>query len=141
MKNILSNRIKELRKKRGLTQGELAERIGVHVQTLSRYERRINEIPADVLIKIFEELQPNSGWLLSGKGEMFIEKCEECEITGVAEASAPYGLTPKGREILALLRENPGDEDLILRLLKGKKAVKESLEGLQGDPDPSEAQD
>ena len=72
MKNILRNRIKELRKKKGVTQGELAEKIGVHIQTLSRYERGINEIPADVLIKIFEELQPSSGWLLTGEGEMFI---------------------------------------------------------------------
>lgn len=48
----MQNRIKELRKNRHLTQGELGEFISVTQQNLSKYENEIYEIPSDVLIRI-----------------------------------------------------------------------------------------
>jgi transcriptional regulator with XRE-family HTH domain len=137
IKNNLYNRIKELREKKGVSQVVLAKKIGVHEQTLSRYERGINEIPADVLIKIADFLRPSLGWLLMGEGPMFIE--QRPEALRIAEERAPYGdLTPEEREILSLLRENPELKGICRKLLGGRKAIKEALADLQKIPDPSE---
>jgi transcriptional regulator with XRE-family HTH domain len=136
IKNNLYNRIKELREKKGVSQAVLAKKIGVHEQTLSRYERGINEIPADVLIKIADFLRPSLGWLLMGEGPMFMERAPALSI---AEERAPYGeLTPEEREIIGMLRENPELTGLCRKLLGGRKAFKEALADLQKIPDPSE---
>jgi transcriptional regulator with XRE-family HTH domain len=42
-------RIAELRKDKGLTQQQLAERVGVHVQQLKRYEAGISQPTLDVI--------------------------------------------------------------------------------------------
>jgi transcriptional regulator with XRE-family HTH domain len=138
---LLRKKLGEKKGKKRFIQSEMAQLVGVDKQTWWRYENTSRSPDADVLQKLVQSVNLNPLWLLTGEGEMFVDQCKECEIKGVPEASAPYGLTLKGREILELLRENPEDEDLILRLLKGKKAVKESLAGLQRDLDPSEAQD
>lgn len=124
-----------MREKKGISQAVLAKKIGVHEQTLSRYERGINEIPADVLIKIADFLRPSLGWLLMGEGSMFIE---DTQPQGIAEAAAPYGdsLTPEEREIIDMLRENPELIGLCRKLLGGRKAIKEALADLQKIPDP-----
>ena len=46
--------IKELRKSRGLTQKELAEKINITQQQYSRYELGINEIPLYMYLKVLE---------------------------------------------------------------------------------------
>ncbi|MBO5460230.1 MAG: helix-turn-helix transcriptional regulator [Ruminococcus sp.] len=48
----LKNRIKELRKERNLRQDELANRINVSQQTISRIENGDNTLPADTLIDL-----------------------------------------------------------------------------------------
>lgn len=61
------NKIKELRKEAGLTQAELASKIGVNTVTLSRYETGNRNPKLDKLIKIskvfdikLEELLPTN---------------------------------------------------------------------------------
>ncbi len=48
----LGARLKALRKERGLTQSELADRLGVNQQTIGFYEQGIIRIPARELIKM-----------------------------------------------------------------------------------------
>lgn len=46
--------LKALRVKNGLTQIELAEKIGVHQNTIMKYEKNANDIQLSVLEKILE---------------------------------------------------------------------------------------
>ncbi|GEM_PF-930788 len=66
-------RLKKLRQALGLSQKELAERLGLHIMTISRYERgKIN--PSFKFIELLKEkFKVNPQWLLSGEGQMFLE--------------------------------------------------------------------
>lgn len=70
----LSEMIKKVRKKTKLTQSELAKLTGVHLQTLSRYERGELIPSADFITKLSKLLNINPTWLLTGEGEMFIDE-------------------------------------------------------------------
>ena len=72
-KNLNTNgfpaRMAELRKEKGFTQQQLAERIGVHVQQLKRYEAGISQPTLDVIRNLAMTLGVSSDQLLFGKDE------------------------------------------------------------------------
>ena len=69
----MNERIKQLRKTRGFTQQEFAERIGVKRNTIAQYETGRNEPIGSVLNLICKEYNVNPDWLRNGSGEMFIK--------------------------------------------------------------------
>lgn len=62
-------RLAELRKQHSLTQAQLAERIGMHVVQLRRYEAGTSQPTLDVLRKLSTALQVSADLLLFGKDE------------------------------------------------------------------------
>lgn len=52
--NIMKNRLKDMRLKRGISQKILGIEIGVSQQNISKYENDIASIPIDVLIAIYK---------------------------------------------------------------------------------------
>ena len=62
-------RIAELRKEKGLTQQQLAERVGVHVQQLKRYEGGISQPTLDVIRNMAIAFGVASDQLLFDKDE------------------------------------------------------------------------
>lgn len=58
------NRLKELRKANKMNQTELAEKLGVHQRTVSRYEKEEIILPADMLQKICVLFGCSSDYLL-----------------------------------------------------------------------------
>ena len=58
------NRIKELRKQKKLTQGELGEKLGVHQMTISRYEKSEMQLPFEAMAKLCELFDCTSDYLL-----------------------------------------------------------------------------
>ena len=62
-------RMAELRKEKGFTQQQLAERVGVHVQQLKRYEGGISQPTLDVIRNMAMALGVSSDKLLFGKDE------------------------------------------------------------------------
>jgi len=72
-KNPITNgfpaRMAELRKEKGFTQQQLAERVGVHVQQLKRYEAGISQPTLDVIRNLAMTLGVSSDQLLFGKDE------------------------------------------------------------------------
>jgi transcriptional regulator with XRE-family HTH domain len=57
-------KLKEIREKRGLTQQELANMLGVHKITISKYENEKLKIDQDTIIKLSILLETNPNDLL-----------------------------------------------------------------------------
>lgn len=69
----MNERLKELRKKLGLTQQEFAERLGIKRNAVTNYEVGRNE-PADMVVSLIcREFGVKEEWLRTGKGPQFIE--------------------------------------------------------------------
>lgn len=64
-----SERLTALRKERGLTQKALAERVGVHVTQIQRYEHGAIQPTLDVLRRLSVALSVNADLLLFDKDE------------------------------------------------------------------------
>jgi len=74
MDGKIGQRIRELRKKLGLSQEEFGKRLGVTLRTIARYERGETKIPNRTLCQIEQTFNVNPEWLRHGKGEMFKPK-------------------------------------------------------------------
>ncbi|MGC9098918.1 MULTISPECIES: helix-turn-helix domain-containing protein [Dictyoglomus] len=71
---IISERLKEVREKRGLTKKELALKIGVSPSTITRYEEEGRVPKLTILKRISEVLDVSIDYLL-GKEEVKIATC------------------------------------------------------------------
>lgn len=77
---MLSDRIKEIRKSKGLKQSQMADIFGVKAGTVTSWETGVRE-PSDAIIKsICREFDVNEEWLRTGKGEMFVPITRDEEI-------------------------------------------------------------
>lgn len=67
----MQDRIKELRKYKGMTQSEFGECIGVRGNTITTYENGTRTPSEAVLLSICRVFGVNETWLRTGEGEMF----------------------------------------------------------------------
>ena len=67
----MKERVKELRKKLGLTLEKFGEKLGVTKQTVSRVENGVNSLTDQMFKSICREFNVNEEWLRSGYGDMF----------------------------------------------------------------------
>ncbi len=65
-KSVFADRIKELRKKKGFSQAELAEAMGVHFAQVSRYERGETKPNAEAMTKLAQVLETSTDFLMNG---------------------------------------------------------------------------
>lgn len=73
----MNERIKELRKTIGITQQELADKLGLKRNTIATYEIG-KAIPSDrVISDLCNKYSVNEKWLRSGNGEMFKQPSDE----------------------------------------------------------------
>jgi len=110
----LGGRIRRYRESAGLSQSDLGERLGVSYQQIQKYERGVNRMSVDTLVKLARFLgQPLSAFVdADGKGG------------AVSEPRPDYG-TPASkeeRELLRAWRELP-DEKLRTACLSLIKAA------------------
>lgn len=73
----MHKRLKELRKALGIKQRELAERLGVAVGLVGRWETGQQTIATTRIYQICNEYNVNRDWLERGEGEMFKPKLTE----------------------------------------------------------------
>ena len=70
-----AERIAKLRKERGLTQQVLADRVGIHVIQLRRYEGATSQPTLEVLRKLAIALSVSADALVFGKDERGPDEC------------------------------------------------------------------
>ena len=68
----VNERLRELRKTLGLTQGEFSTKIGINRSSLANYEIGRNAPIDGIVLSICREFNVNERWLRAGEGEMFI---------------------------------------------------------------------
>lgn len=95
----IGERIKEARKKAGLKQSELAEKLGVAVITIGQYERGVRQPRLEQFQRIAAILNVDVNWLMNGQT---IEQRDQAMKDHVARrfAEAEAGLQKKRREQL-----------------------------------------
>ena len=111
---ILANRLKKLRAERGLSQADLAERSGLTINDISRYERGAVSPSLENFVKIAKALEVSADDLLFDGP--------------ISESSGP----PRNLKLWQRLQEidalDKNDQDAILRLIDAmiaKKKIKE----------------
>ena len=77
----IAERIKEIRKRAGLTQREFAERIGAKQNTIAQYEIGRNTPIDPVINSICRVFNVNESWLRYGTGEMDAETSQQQKLT------------------------------------------------------------
>ena len=112
------DRLAAAREAAGLTQKNLAKRLGVKVKTIAAWENDISEPRANRLQMLAGLLNVSLMWLLNGEGD------------GVAPPGEEVALTKDARAILMEMRELKGDiDDAANRLARLEKHLKRILEG------------
>ena len=84
----MKNRIKALRKALKLSQTEFAQKLGMTMQGIQKWEYGTVEIKLSSLNLISETFNVNPDWLLNGTGEMFIGENRQQEVSDII--SIPY---------------------------------------------------
>ena len=69
--NIMKNRLKDMRLKRGISQKILGIEIGVSQQNISKYENDIASIPIDVVIAMSEYFKVSTDYILGLSDERY----------------------------------------------------------------------
>lgn len=72
----IGDRLRKIRKDKGLDQGDFANFLNISQQNLSNYETNKRDIPEQIKIKL-QQNGVNLNWLISGDGEPFIKNAEE----------------------------------------------------------------
>lgn len=63
----IGDRLKNLRKENKLTQKDMAEKLGIHPNTISMYEKGNRNIPSTVIKKISDTFNVSTDYLLRGE--------------------------------------------------------------------------
>lgn len=68
---MYSQNIKNLKQKLNLSTPQMAQKLGISTSTLSSYERNVRTPSLDFATLLYEKLNVNLNWFISGEGEMF----------------------------------------------------------------------
>lgn len=83
-------RVKQIRKNKGMTLEKFGEKVGVTKQTVSRIENSVNALTEQMLLSICREFDVNESWLRNGEGEMFKERSPSEEVGYYVEELLEY---------------------------------------------------
>jgi transcriptional regulator with XRE-family HTH domain len=76
----LPDKLKQARNQKGLTQGQLAQKTGVDVQRLSKYERSVLVPTTEVIVKISEALGVSLDYLLKNGKNTVVGQIQDSEL-------------------------------------------------------------
>lgn len=121
MEQKIGQKIKLLRKYCGLTQIELAERVGISFQQIQKYEKGISKISVSRLYQISQSL-----------GVSIADFFEEEMVPNLSDSSRPYA--PGGKSISAIGPLSTEETNLLrlFRAIKNKNIRQGILKQLRG---------
>ncbi len=76
----LPEKLKQARSQKGLTQGQLAQKTGVDIQRLSKYERGVLVSTTEVIVKISEALGVSLDYLLKNGKNAVVGQIQDTEL-------------------------------------------------------------
>lgn len=82
----LPDKLKKLRQGRGLSQGQLGNKLGVNVQLISKYERGVVCPPTNMVVKIASVFDVSLDYLLRDEANVAINKIKSRELLKHIEA-------------------------------------------------------
>ena len=98
-------RMRLRRKTLGMSQGSLADRIGVSFQQVQKYERGANRVSGSTLVAVAGALDTSVGWLVGEDGsiaDVAEDLVQALAITGAVELLEAYAAIPKASARAAL---------------------------------------
>lgn len=110
-----ADRLKELRKRKGLSQADLAGLIEVHFTQVSRYERGETKPNAEAMAKLAKVLDTTVDFLMSGSSDDLVQ-----------EAGLDKELVNRFRQV----QELPADEKRTVLSLLDAFIAKSKIQGL-----------
>ncbi|UNE49914.1 helix-turn-helix transcriptional regulator [Bacillus amyloliquefaciens] len=124
---MFKDRLTQLRKEKKLTQGEMAEKVGVHRGTYANYERGHRQPDYETLVKIADFFEVSTDFLLRGE-DHYRDKARELRKHNDVRFAAVDGREfsdSEKEEILAdALRRIDGIEKIIEERFKKKNEDK-----------------
>lgn len=125
MRQEIGKRLRLIREKKGITQAELGEKLGIQFQHVSKYERGETVPTWENLIKLAELYDVNINWLLTGKGSMFLSPLtysvhEAKSLAGVKDFEHDDQID----EIIAELRNDQDLKNLIYDYVKNYRQLR-----------------
>lgn len=134
----MNERLKDLRKRLGLTQQEFAERLGIKRNAVTNYEVGRNA-PADMVVSLIcREFNVSEAWLRTGEGDPFIKKSRNAEIYEYVDRIQGVNDAFKSRFASALATLEEEDWNIILSIINDIKN-RSMTEKVQAQKTPSSA--
>ena len=85
MSDEIGTRVKKVRLRKGISQEQFGEIIGIKKAAISKIENGENSLSKGNLLAICRQFNVNKEWLINGNGEMFTPKSKEDEIRNFYE--------------------------------------------------------
>ena len=126
----IAKRIKEIKLTLRLTSAELAEKLDIPSRTIGSYERAEAQPSPKFLIALYENLNIDINWLLSGRGNMFIDKSNIVDSSTMSNLKDRLHFTNEQIAALFDLLGTSAGRDMLLKLLEVKKGNRDSLDSL-----------
>lgn len=130
----MKTRIKEIRKRAGMTQAQFARELGVSQGSIGNYETGVSEPANSVIAAICKTFSVSETWLRTGEGEMFLPDFED-ELEAIF---AKHNATPESRILIRKYLELPESVqdrivDWICDFADSIDAEKRALESAKGE--------
>lgn len=110
----IKERLKELRKCKGLSQAEFADKLGLQQKAISQMELGINNITEQNIITICCVFKINEEWLRNGTGEMRQQTDEKL----INEIANQFNLGAKSRELMQMFLEfDDGQREAVIQFI------------------------
>lgn len=87
MSDEIGTRVKKVRLRKGISQEQFGEIIGIKKAAVSKIENGENSLSKGNLLAICRQFNVNKEWLINGNGEMFTPKSKEDEIRNFFESA------------------------------------------------------